>query len=461
MMHRFRATHRVLAAAALAGALTTGPWATTASAAVAVEQTYAQASTIETPTVNARTRVDQARDAYLERAGFSLGALNNPGGAYIGWGTATVAVSPEDARFGQFRAVAAQQAFLNAQTQFIAFMNQQTTTDLAVSQFSDSGDADALRRDLEAERAPKGRLRLIAEKALAVTEAKLDQLLIDLGVDPAEIEGKTRPEKVTLYKDSTLRRTLTQAVGQSAGVRVLNTFEGIDENGLSVIGVLIVQSPTFRALASALRQDSVAGLQGKPGRPIPEQVNAPVEQMVDNFGVRVLFDENGDRALVSFGQWAIRSGGGSARAVDRRRQTALDQARMQADAQLAEFAAGSVAFASESLVGQVVEEYVNRHPDGFQEAGELEQLVDRLQTDARVTAELRIRGLADIRTWTAKHPVTGHEIVGVVRMWSPTTRRQVDVIERGPQPERSGDGDGVVREIEGSTRTGTEFEESF
>lgn len=429
-----------------------------ADSADAVEQSFAKAAA--TPARRATEMIFEQRDAYLKDKGLGLGSSGNPGHAFIDWGVATVSHDPTHPSWAKSRQLAYEAAYINAQASYIQRMRSQLTVDTVREIAADDSDRSLLRgMDSEDEQT---RASAIREKLLALTEAELDRLLIDLGVDPEQFDAKPKAQKVDLYTGELIKTTTTRAVRSLAGVRPLMTFEGVDDRGVHKIGVLIVQSPKLRSVAAMMQVDHAKPVTTAAGGPsILEQLPEDRSKLIADFGVRVLPDENGQLTVVSFGQWAARGGQGSDRAQERRRDNAFNAARDQAQAAMAEFANSTLSYTREQTVGEVVQEYLVKNPDGFVEEREIVEVIDKVRQSMKRRASLEITGIETVTTWSAPHPKHEHEIVGVVMMWNPSTAESVRQVERAiADPEAPVDGDEPEKK-EGYELKGNEYKETF
>lgn len=374
----------------------------------------------------ASQQVMEERDRYLSERELNLGSADNPGGAYIEWGQGLVSVAPTSPGYVKARYVAYQRALADAQARYVQFQSKRVTTRTLSELFSDDSQLDP--RSIE----KKSTAQVIKDKTAALTEAKLDKALSGLGVDPRLFDGQTFEKKKTLFEESLLKNSITRAAGSVAGLRPLVTFEGVDEKGSAVVGVLAVISEKFRQLAYEISVGRLGqSTAGRIGEPISQQIPKEPGELMDELGIRVLIDENGDRCVVAFGQWSfIASEAQSARQQERGRNNARDRAEAQADAAIADFVGACLNFEEEAVMGEVVQEYVVTHKDGFQEHRDIVDFVDRLSRTITIKADATIRGLSTIHTWSGKHPDYGQNVVGVIRSWSPTSQAAADALRK-------------------------------
>jgi len=270
------------------------------------------------------TKLIKKRDDYLKERKWVLGySRSNPNSAYLGWAEGTIQAKPDDVKFGQSRVLAFETGLMEAKGDLVRFQQRFTTTETLRNIFHDSGEISE--NDAAKE---MSRLKVIWEKVLALSDAKLDKALEDSGVDSTQFRALTIEKRRKLLQDSISRTVKIRALESVAGVRVLATFED-----LNAVGVLIVYSDNQRDLAkSILIGRTVARSIGSNQKEeILKQIEAACpngdKELAHAFGVRVMTDENGDRVLVSFGQWSP-----AVTQVDSRfrRDTAIKTARIQA-----------------------------------------------------------------------------------------------------------------------------------
>jgi hypothetical protein len=360
----------------------------------------------------------QRRDAYLAERGWERDwSAKNPNGAYIGWAQVSMNVPPSDPRFGQDRIAAFERAFTDAKGSFVRSREKQQAVSTMRTLFADDRDIDD-----PAFATQRSRQQAIEEKLRLLEEAELDQKLRELGVSPQEIQDRSVAQKRTLFRDAFSRTTTTRAVQAIGGLRVLHTFE--DDRA---IGVLVVYSERLREISAQIaRGNAVPAPAGSDRVPIRTQLRELIEDWPADLaflhGVRHMTDENGEIALVAFGQWSA--------AVTRsdsamRQRMALDAARRQArelaDAQLTLFLNNTLVWGSESTpesavkIQRVVTDVSTQEIEAARVGSMLEQV-------AQEYGQSRLSGVMVIEEWTGNHPVTGHLLAGSIVMWSPSTR---------------------------------------
>ena len=226
-----------------------------------------------------------------------------------------------------------------------------------------------------------------------------------------EIQRLTTPvQKRTALAERISRKPLNTAIGSAAGLVPVKTFEAIDDEGNSAIGVVAVYSQRMRHIANRISRGDVI-------RPDPSRVRESIANQIDTyaseelpheFGVRVMWDEQGYPAIVSFGQWGWSPANLSKRKRAQRRKFAMKQAENDALSNLTVFVKASTRFTEESNVGADLEEAFNLPRGGVPEEIESAEIADRLVETAEVKAEVATHRI---------HP--GKVVVGV----SPAPRR--------------------------------------
>ncbi len=372
-------------------------------------------------------------------------------------GSEPVGLNVLDGNWGRSRALAYSRAYLNAVGQFVRQRGQRITAESSRLYFRDDST------NIFAEAEPGSYLKRIEEKEAVLAEGRLDQALRDeLGMTEAEIDRLAPADKVTTLRDQVLQRSLVESVGSAAGLVPVQTFEAIDSEGNSAIGVMVVFSTRMARLAALIAD-------GRRIPPDPERAQEPIDvwigrlsdaDLATQFGVRRLWDERGYPVVVSFGQWGWSSENLTNRQQDRARRAAERQAEHAASSTLAEFINVATSFSAESIRGELIEEGTRLLPGGLGEDFEDVEIVDVVVEEAKTRSVVNLTGLGILRTWSTRHPVAEEqEIVGAVAYWSPARE---DFVLRGlgqaarhapPEPEQPAESESEPESMIGSGRT--------
>lgn len=366
------------------------------------------------------SKIEQLRDKYLEKRGWGLGFdADNPGGAYIGWGTADIHLSSDDLKFGQARIMAFQKALSDAVGNFAKDSKRSVMTRTASRLFLDDAE---FRPDKFESEDDGSRLEKIVDKTLQLTDAKLDSELMELGVDPDEFKSKPPVQRQKMLEDSISREIFVQSIKSTSGLRTLASWEDTQQ-----VGVLVVSSDKMRKIAQGMASGrTVPSLKSPSKQNVKEQITKMtpngVKDYIDIHGVRIMTDEHGNRAVVGFGQWSpaiTRNDSKLRRKISTK--AARDIARNNADGFISDFVNSTAVVNDRQKLESNAE--VNRLVSGGVveevESADIGAMLDNL---VKQTGSSKLEGVSTVTTWTANHPVTGHLIVGHVLVWSPSTR---------------------------------------
>ena len=396
-------------------------FSSTAFAATDAEETASTtgADTVEGPSDDAESMVGRMIDEWLQEGpGRAIRAKEE---LNVVQGTSLVALKADDKRWGKARSLAYQNAFVQAMGAYIASVRQRTSVSLMRDYFAEDIPESQLRYQ-EGEQADSYVKRIVLKSAV-LAEQTLDQKLAENGMSEDEIQRLTTPvQKRTELAERISRRTLNEAMGSAAGLIPVKTFEGVDDEGNSAIGVVAVYSEGMRHIANQISRGDV--IRPDPNRrrdSITDQIASyENDELPNEFGVRVKWDEQGYPAIVSFGQWGWSPANLSKKKRAQRRKFAMKQAENDALSHLTIFIRASTRFTEESNVGADLEEAFNLPRGGVPEEIEEIEIADKLVETARIKAEVALTGYTQNRSWTARHPLLEEQhLVGVVAYWSP------------------------------------------
>lgn len=361
--------------------------------------------------VSVGDRIDDAFNGFASSKNIMYGAADAKGRIFYK-GVETVAVSPENAQWGKQRVTAFEKALLKAQSEFVRDQFGKQTVRMARSMFENMSDnAEDFPED------QKGRMRMIWEKLVALTDAKLNEKLEEAGVDPEEFKAASPKQKKALFSDAYTKTCLTKAVGDMSGLVPVQTFEANDGKGTYKIGVIVLYSPKLKQLAYDIAQNKAPLLSGKPKKPLAEVIPTSPEVLADQFGVRVVFNERGQPCVVSYGQWSHNYTGNSERMRERRNESAQMKARELADSYITAFLAAKMHYENEQETGELLEESVTKDGDGNISYENISTVIDKMNQTIKVEAKADLAGRGTFRSVKYKHPV-GHEISIVARVWT-------------------------------------------
>ncbi|MDI9408520.1 MAG: hypothetical protein QM523_04680 [Candidatus Pacebacteria bacterium] len=328
-------------------------------------------------------------------------------GRVFAMGSAPVAGKADQSDWIEARNIAFQRALVDAQIKTIQAFSNEITTSIAAEMFMPDKAPEA------------GTSSEAGIRAAAMTPDAVDpQKLSAMGIDPNGFTAAAPAARQTMLTNSIRLTATSRAVGSLVGLSVLHSFEGSDGKGGFAIGVCTVTSQKLKDFASM-----ILAAKGN----VPPQKDRAMDlnkliitkaateegkkQFANQFGVLRMFDEDGSPALVSFYQAGLQ--GKSAAVQSQMAEVAKRQATGFADAAIATFLAGSATFDSQQGVSEMVQTMVSDTDES--------QKIDRaisIQQKFAAQANVRLTGITDLAQWVGKHPLTGKDIVGVVRIWS-------------------------------------------
>jgi hypothetical protein len=379
-------------------------------------------------------QIRQALEAYREAKGFDWG-VSSKGSKIYSYKIKVVESKPNSKSWGKARSLAFDDALLGAQADFIRDQFGTQTVVMGKKLFEDASD-DAEEFESKANSSGMaGRLNAIANKVVALGDATLSNKLDEMGVDPSQFDAAPKSEKKVLFMEQLTKKAMVRAVGSISGLVPIQTFEGRTEKGTHAIAVIMMYSPKLKDLASDIANKRVPILRKTKGKGKPVKTFVPKDSkiLVNQFGLRVGFDENNVPYLVSYGQWSYIDKGLSERKRERRRESARASAESIADSQITMFLAGRLSYNDEKVTGSYVEEVIKAifNPDGSvgdTEKIEIENMIDKTNKTIEANAKAEMAGRQTVLPmWTYKDApgATGdevrtydHEIVGVVRAWT-------------------------------------------
>jgi len=182
---------------------------------------------------------------------------------------ANVEVDETNAQWGKARTLAFEKAVGKAEAQFARDQYGKQFVETVRELFDNQSD----KADEFPEEAPTdSRLQALFDKIVALKDAELDEKLEKLGIDPKEFSAKPAPQKLTQFRQAMTKRMATRAIGETAGMMIVQTFEGAAEDGTRAVGVVLCYSPKLRQLAYDIAKGRAPLLTGTPKKALAEHI---------------------------------------------------------------------------------------------------------------------------------------------------------------------------------------------
>ncbi len=358
--------------------------------------------------VSAKSLVADEIKAYCEEVGITIGEVTPKDAIYLK-GVERVNERAMSPNFVRSRTMAYEKAYHKAVASYVMDKFGAESIEQFNTYFRDES-SDRLQPAADA----KSTVERIAEKTQQLAEAKLDEGLRALGVTP---EGSLA-QKRKLAEDTIVRNSMRNAVGSSAGLLPVQTFEGWNEAGQYAVGVVIRGGVETETIAECLRAKKRPALvRPEAGISVKEAMPSD-EELVSQFGVRLFFDRNGAPALLSFAQWGSAYTGTDADAAEDALDHAMVQAEALANEQLTAFINSSIAVKESSEKGETKASDALFDANGVPSEQKTMAFVDRAMKESAIRGTDTLRGRSTVAKKVVVHPANGHKLAVCVRMWS-------------------------------------------
>ena len=397
--------------------------------------------------VKGKDLLKDAFRAFADELGIVYGEAT-PDGRFYSKGQSAVDADIASPQFVKSRSMAYERAYLDAVARFMIDCYGRETTS-RVAEFYGNQSSDA-------EEAPVAKAKGLFAKIGMLAEAKVDKALAEEGVPEEKYAKASIVEKRTLLRDAIAIETANKALHQSSGCIPVKTFEARGDDGRYYIGVVVRYDRTSKTLAECFRRKVRPALAREGGLTV-KQVLPPENEIVNNFGVRLYFDETGTPALLSFGQFGSSYTGKSARMAERAEEQAMRQARMLADSGLTAFINSFVDASESSTVSEEITDSRIFTDDGNATPEEASRVLDIYRKNTKQTGTDTMKGRSTVFEDVVTHP-NGHKIAVVVRRWGFDTLDAVSAIDAPPpKPSAKPSAPAAVREGSG-VRKGATFD---
>ncbi|WP_106591777.1 DUF6844 domain-containing protein [Marinobacterium halophilum] len=387
----------------------------------------AAADAAEPAPVDPGMKLMEQIDEWKYGAGAGLTERADNSAIFMAEGIAFVKVTPDAADWADHRLMAYKEALMHAQAQFIEFEGISTRAETVSKLFEDKSQ---MPKFLPKELQSSSKLEEVLNKAVALAGGKLDEQLSELGINPDEFTAAPPEKRARLLENSISEQISTRARASLTGLMPVKTFEANDAQGRHAIAVIVVASDKMRQFVYDMKQSKgdLAPNPEKVGGPsLRERFNDNKTALIHEFGIRKMFDENGYPVLVSFGQAGTGYNGSDFNRQMNARKGAFLYAKGDAYANFAYLlnSVGNAELSTSRKSMDATDGVVRAERDSVVESEE-----QRIEMVKAINNEISARGsISDLPgtrqliRWTAKHPLHGNEINGVVYVWHPVSEQ--------------------------------------
>jgi len=341
---------------------------------------------------------------------------------------APVMQGPDSRDWGNAREMAYKEATLKAQAKYLEYLGTNITASSASKLFDDQSQMPSFSAE---ELRSSNNLIALLDKAVALAGAKLDSALQEMGVDPSEFKAAPKEKRATLFQRSVRESVTTTATHSLTGVIPVKTFEAYDSEGNHVVAVAIVASNKFRQFVADVAR-SKGDIAAKPERastqPLSMLLRNDKTALLNEFGIRRMYDKNGYPVLISFGQSSNPYRGKDFQRKADQRELSYAAAKASAYANFAYLfkSTGTSKDISSKDMKKQVEGVVRAEGTSVEEGEESTvEFIRAVNREISVRGKINnLTGTRELFRWTTKHPMYGHEINGVVYIWHPVSEQR-------------------------------------
>lgn len=335
------------------------------------------------------------------------------------------------------RVTAFEKAEMDAKMKIIRYLTETVATERSLEMLENAswtdGEVDKVKKLNEVAET----MKRIGKKSMALTESKLDSALqkIDPDYDPARYEGKSSEELQIIAEDIFNREVKAVAMGTLIGATPLYSTEEKSKNNEYQVLVGVIWSPKLNRLAMSLFNDEYNIPLVAPGKILTDQLPLDKLMLLGTVGTRIVIDENGQYAVMAYGQAQPR------RSSLSRRQAALHQAKQiaanRARAQLVNFIREGMTLHDSELSKELSREFSDL-------TFGTETVRDYQKKIKGKKVKVKLSGLRTLKEWSFEHPATGQQVAGAIVAWSPASASlskqagEMMATQAKPEPQATG-----------------------
>jgi hypothetical protein len=290
------------------------------------------------------------------------------------------------------------------------------------------------------------------DKLLSSADANVDKYLVQQGESTDKVSRLSVPQKKLLFRNNLTRESVKRAIQNMRGLVPVQTrlFNGSTSNGdRTEIGIIAVQSEKTRQFADDIRMQRPSVVNGQ-GKVIDEYLPKTDAELLNEFGFRFVYDENGHPMLISYGRWGVASENPNPTRHLMNVENAQKTAQSLAEAWIAEFTSTRLQVMDARTQGSVMEEIATRitHFENSEKIGtedaieEIGNTIDKSLRSVKTDAAASLKGTSEIKVWEEKDQA-GQLHVGSIITWTATQLANSQNIERNGGAAGSNNGPAV------------------
>lgn len=316
---------------------------------------------------------------------------------FVATGTGVIQAPRDSASYIDSRVNAFNKAMYDAKKQMVEYLGVEIGTE-TMNELASGDILDPKPSEEEA----------LAQKQKQLYYAKLNEELKAKGIDPVQ-DPVAAKEAMGKMLNSEQYKKIIRSVAQHrvVGLQACCTFESIpkDAKEKGEIGVVAVWSPKLQSMAASIVTGKPVAKLGAKKR-IIEQIPTDPKVLISTYGVQQKIDEKGDLVLVAFGQ------AGAPSESKMSAKVGANKARQNAMAAIREFAGEQVAVTTDTMNAESTQEFEN-DAEKYEDESSFKE---KIEATAKA---MKISGIAPLKSYTFKHPVTGRTVYGQIVTWCP------------------------------------------
>jgi hypothetical protein len=384
-------------------------------------------------------------DEFLAKFGYNYGITKN--GKTFFRASEVVTVKPTDPAFGKELQFAYEKAFLKLQADFI-LQTYGTIVGQTVSDYfeDDSTNAKEFEPVKVEESTKKGKLSSMLDKAIAVLDKKLDQILEEQGVEKSELNKMSVAQKKKLFKDNIANSSMKKAYQSISGLVPVKTTIVKDSNSAGSfvrVGIIAVMSDKTLQFAKDMSKKRPTHIRGK-GKNLRDVMPIKDKDYLNEIGIRYLYGEDGRPMLLSYGRWSVVNKSNNPSRYAKKIETAKAKAMTIAQIAISQFQSTQItaqeSAEAESISEEIAKKVTNFEGDEIMGTDEsvdtINETLDKYFKKIKAKTKMKLRGTSLVRSWEAKDE-NGIIHVGSVVAWSYDTLESANEVARQQREQKS------------------------
>lgn len=389
---------------------------------------------------NAHLHVIEQADKYVRERKAAYQRQGRAQEVFLQYGVADVNRPPTSPDWADARSIAYLQAQTKAREALIKELYISISSEVMREAFKTSKEPEFTPEELR----QSSKLEAMFDKMVAVADASLDKKLVELGVDPQEFHPAPLSKRKLMMRKAITRTVNTHSRGEISGAMIIRTFEITDSNGKTAVAAVLSTSNKMKNVLASLQQSKGHIL------PEPEKRGVNLDQFLESnkanlmyeYGVKLLHDEQGYPMLVSFGMAGNNCNPVDYEECNDNRDFAFIEAEQAAYAHISEAYNLYGTINAGVTSGQAREENktLTKTDEGEMSVEELTtELLKETEQLSRMSSSVKgLVGLQVAKRWTHKHPTSEREINGVVVAWHPQREQAMRTFKSGKVPGQKG-----------------------